>query len=157
MTGTLQTPLDDSRAGDLLEAGVENLMVLLPADESRAVRLIDVGDEFLVRVRWRLAGRLVPYLSGRWLVELFVDAVGGTGGMTGSLGVRSVDHRLDTPSPALFETSFVVSTAAGEEGVYRLLVTLGLSLTGDPGRLSELYGFVESVPIRIQSLPDERG
>lgn len=154
MRGTLHTPLDDS-AGDALTATVDELMIVHPAAPTHRRRLVDAGESVLVRPRWGLCGGLVPFLSGTWIVELFIDTIGASGTKIGKLGTESVPHRLNTRSPAQFEAAFTLATSPGDEGIYRLLVTIGLSLTGQRARLSELYGYVESHPIRIQGLDPE--
>lgn len=152
MTSQLQTPLDDVPGGGAILAGTVLSDPLRVVDnEGERTLLIETGDAFSVQLEWQLTGFLVPFISGTWSVELFIDDIDGVGTKAGSLGTLLVVAPGATLSPAMFNATFTVPTAAGDAGLYQLAATISFSPTGAPmGQGSAIFGFVESTPIRIQ-------
>jgi hypothetical protein len=71
--------------------------------------------------------------------------------MTGLIAGPAAVPITGNVSPLKFEHTFQVAPPKPRVGLYKLTATISHSPTGDPARLSEMFGFAESTPIDIKN------
>jgi hypothetical protein len=72
------------------------------------------------------------------------------GPMQGLIAGPAVLPIHPAPGPLEFEHTFRVRPPRPRQGLYRLTATINHSPTGDPKKISEMFGFAESTPIDIR-------
>jgi hypothetical protein len=122
--GSLQTTETDFGTTGHLDGTVTGMDVLDPTELTGGVpektTLLEVDDEFDVHLTWELNDSSPP-----------IQIVGGIG-------------------PLKFDYTFKVIPPKVQVGVYKLTATINHSPTGDPNKLTEMFGFAESTPINIR-------
>jgi hypothetical protein len=150
-SGSLQTPVTDFNVTGILDGQVTAMDVLDPTENNEKTMLLEVDDEFDVQVRWRLTGAATPVVGGTWIVSLYSDDMDGVGTMTGLIGGPAVVPITGNVSPLTFQHTFHVAPPRPKVGLYKLTATISHSPTGNPAKLSEMFGFAESTPISIEN------
>jgi hypothetical protein len=150
-SGSLQTPVTDFAVTGILDGQVTAIDVLDPTENNEKTVLLEVDDEFDVYVSWQLTGAATPVVGGTWIVSLYSDDMDGVGGMTGLIAGPATVPITGNVSPLKFEHTFQVPPPKPQVGLYKLTATISHSPTGDPARLSEMFGFAESTPIDIRN------
>jgi hypothetical protein len=148
-SGSLQTTVTDTGVGNILDGHVTGLDVLDPTENNEKTSLLEVDDEFDVVVSWQLTGNSTPVVGGSWIVALYSDDVDGQGQMTGLIAGPDIIPITGGVSPLTFEHKFQVSPPRPKVGLYQLIAVIKHSPTGDPAKLSEMFGYAESTPIMI--------
>ena len=149
-SGSLQTPATDFGVAGILDGQVTAMDVLDPTENNEKTSLLEVDDEFDVHLAWRLTGAATPIVGGSWVVSLYSDDMDGTGAMTGLIDGPAVIPITGNVSPLAFDHTFKVAPPKVKVGLYKLTATISHSPTGDPARLSEMFGFAEATPIDIR-------
>jgi hypothetical protein len=149
-SSSFQTQLTDSGVAGILDAKVTAMDVLDPAENNEKTSLLEADDEFDVRLTWQLTGTATPVISGAWIVSLYSENIDGIGEMTGLISGPAIIPITGGPSPLTFQHTFKVAPPIPKEGLYRLTATLNHSPTGDPAKISEMFGYAESTPIQIR-------
>lgn len=149
-SGSLQTPVTDFNVNGILDGQVTAMDVLDPTENNEKTMLLEVDDEFDVHVTWQLTGAATPVVGGAWIVSLYSDDMDGVGAMTGLIAGPATIPITGNVSPLTFEYTFQVPPPTPKVGLYKLTATISHSPTGDPARLSEMFGFAESTPIDIK-------
>ena len=54
------------------------------------------------------------------------------------------------PGTLFYEHTFHIAPPQPQEGLYKLTAAISHSPTGDPKKLSEMFGYAESTPIDIR-------
>jgi len=149
-SGSLQTPVTDFAVAGILDGQVTAMDVLDPTENNEKTSLLEVDDEFDVRLTWKLTGAATPVVGGSWVVSLYSDDMDGIGTMTGLIAGPAVVPITGGVSPLPFEHTFRVAPPKVKEGLYKLTATISHSPTGDPAKLSEMFGYAEATPIDIR-------
>lgn len=150
--GSLQTPVTDFNVPGILDGAVTRMDVLDPTENNEKTSLLEVDDEFDVEVGWQLSGAATPIVGGYWIVTLYSDDMDGVGTMKGPIGGPASIPITGGVGPLTYSYKFRVSPPTPKVGLYQLTATINHSPTGDPGKLSEMFGFAESTPIEIQKI-----
>jgi hypothetical protein len=146
-----QTPVP----ADILLGQVTAMDVVLPAWYNEETSLLEVDDEFDVVLHWELTGNSTPAVGGSWVLSLYSDDMDGQGLMTGLIAGPDQLPITGGVSPLKFAHKFTVSSPTPKEGVYKLTAVINHSPTGDPKKLSEMYGYADATPIDIRSTVTE--
>jgi hypothetical protein len=144
---SFQTQVTD----DVLHGQVTAMDVLDPTEGNEETSLLEVDDEFDVRLSWELTGATTPVVGGTWIVSLYSDDMDGVGAMTGLIAGPATIPIAGGTAPLKFQHTFKVPPPTPKEGVYKLTAIINHSPTGDPAQLSEIFGFADATPIRILS------
>ena len=148
-SGSLQTPASDFGIPGILDGQVMSMDVLDPTENNEKTSLLEVDDEFDVVLSWKLTGNSTPVVGGSWIVALYSDDIDGQGQMTGLIAGPDIEPITGGVSPLTFEHKFHVSPPTPKLGLYQLIAVIKHSPTGDPAKLSEMFGYAESTPIMI--------
>ena len=149
-SGSLQTPVTDFAVAGILDGQVTAMDVLDPTENDEKTSLLEVDDEFDVKLTWKLTGAATPVVGGSWVVSLYSDDMDGIGTMVGLIAGPAVVPITGGVSPLPFEHTFKVAPPKVKEGLYKLTATISHSPTGDPAKLSEMFGYAEATPIDIR-------
>jgi len=149
-SGALQTPVTDFKVPGILDGKVKSMVVLDPTEKNEKTALLEADDEFDVRLRWELSGAATTVVGGSWVVSLFSKNMDNVGPMQGLIAGPALVAILGAPSPLEFEHTFRVRPPRPRQGLYKLTATINHSPTGDPAKISEMFGFAESTPIDIR-------
>jgi hypothetical protein len=149
-SGSLQTPVTDFGVTGILDGQVTAMDVLDPTENNEKTSLLEVDDEFDVRLSWQLSGAATPVVGGAWVVALYSDDMDGVGAMTGLIAGPAVIPITGAAGPLTFQHTFQVAPPKPKVGLYKLTATISHSPTGDPARLSEMFGYAESTPVNIE-------
>ena len=149
-SGSLQTPVTDFNVPGILDGAVTRIDVLDPTENNEKTSLLEVDDPFAVVVAWQLSGAATPVVGGYWIVTLYSDDMDGVGAMKGRIGGPVAIAITGGVGPLLYAHTFQVNPPVPKVGLYKLTATICHSPTGDPAKLSEMFGFAESTPIDIQ-------
>ena len=104
---------------------------------------------------WQLTGNSTPIVGGSWIVALYSDDMDGQGLMTGLIAGPDIVPITGGVSPLEFKHKFTVSPPKPQLGLYQLTAVINHSPTGDPKKLSEMFGYAESTPIMITKIAVE--
>src|SRR5260370_42513151 len=148
-SGSLQTPVTDFNVPGILDGQVTGMDVLDPTENNEKTSLLEADDEFDVLLSWQLTGAATPVVGGYWVVSLYSDDMDGVGTMTGRISGPAVIPLQGAVTPLDFQYLFQVAPPTPQLGVYKLTATIHHSPTGDPARISEMFGFAASTPIEI--------
>jgi hypothetical protein len=148
-SGSLQTTVTDTGVPKILDGEVTGLDVLDPTENDEKTSLLEVDDEFDVVLTWQLTGNSTPVVGGSWIVSLYSDDMDGVGQMTGLIAGPSIIPITGGVSPLTFEHKFQVQPPSPKLGLYQLTAVISHSPTGDPAKLSEMFGYAESTPIMV--------
>jgi len=148
-SGSLQTPVTDFGISGILDGQVTAMDVLDPTENNEKTALLEVDDEFDVQLSWQLTGAATPIVGGYWVVRLYSDDMDGQGAMTGLLAGPVTIPNTPGVSPLNFQYTFKVLPPKPQTGLYKLTATIYHSPTGDPTKISEMFGFAESTPVEI--------
>jgi hypothetical protein len=148
-SGSLQTPVTDFGVTGILDGQVTAMDVLDPTEGNEKTSLLEVDDEFDVQVTWQLAGAATPVVGGTWIVSLYSDDMDGVGAMKGLISGPASIPITGGAGPLTFQHTFKVAPPVPQEGLYKLTATISHSPTGDPAKLSEMFGYAESTPVNI--------
>ena len=156
-TGSLQTPATDALGtpNAVLDGKVTGMDVLDPTENNEKTTLLEVDDEFDVKVTWELDGAATTVLGGSWIVSLYSDDMDGVGTMKGLISGPHILPIVGNVSPLKFEHTFKVSPPKPKVGLYKLTAVINHSPTGNPRRVTEMFGFAESTPIDIRQITVE--
>ena len=150
-SGSLQTTMTDSGLPGFLDGQVTGMDVLDPTEGNEKTSLLEDDDEFDVQLTWQLTGSSTPVVGGSWVVALYSDDIDGVGAMTGLIAGPALVPIVGNVSPLTFQHTYKGSPPTPKVGIYKLTATISHSPTGDPNRLSEMFGYAESTPINIRS------
>ena len=150
-SGSLQTPVTDFAVTGILDGQVTGMDVLDPTENNEKIVLLEVDDEFDVQVSWQLTGAATPVVGGTWIVSLFSSNMDGVGTMTGLIAGPATIPITGNVSPLKFQHTFQVAPPKPKVGLDKLTATISHSPTGNPAKLSEMFGFAESTPINIEN------
>jgi hypothetical protein len=150
-SSALQTPATDFGISGLLDGQVTGMDVLDPTEGNERTTLLEVDDEFDVKVSWQLTGAATPVVGGAWIVSLYSSNMDGTGTMTGLIAGPAAISITGGISPLKFEHTFKVAPPKPKEGLYKLTATINHSPIADPTKLTEMFGFAESTPVDIRN------
>jgi hypothetical protein len=152
-SGSFQTPATDALGSPnvVLDGKVTGMDVLDPTENEKTA-LLEVDDEFDVLLTWELDGAATTVLGGSWIVSLYSDDMDGVGGMKGLIAGPAVIPIVGNISPLVFTHTFRVPTPKPQVGLYKLTAVINHSPTGDPKRLTEMFGFAESTPVDIRQI-----
>lgn len=151
-SGSFQTPATDALGSPnvVLDGKVTGMDVLDPTENNEKTTLLEVDDEFDVLLTWELDGAATTVLGGSWIVSLYSDDMDGVGGMKGLIAGPAVIPIVGNISPLVFTHTFQVPPPKPQVGLYKLTAVINHSPTGDPKRLTEMFGFAESTPVDIR-------
>jgi hypothetical protein len=149
-SGSLQTTMTDSGLPGFLDGQVTGMDVLDPTEGNEKTSLLEDDDEFDVQLTWQLTGSSTPVVGGKWVVALYSDDIDGVGAMTGLISGPALVPIVGNVSPLTFQHTFRVRPPIPKVGIYKLTATISHSPTGDPNRLSEMFGYAEATPINIR-------
>lgn len=151
-SGALQTPATDNLGSpnSVLDGKVTGMDVLDPTENNEKTTLLEVDDEFDVRLSWELDGAATTVVGGFWIVTLFSNDMDGVGTMRGLIAGPDTIPISGAPSPLVFQHTFKVPTPKPQVGLYKLTATINHSPSGDPKKLTEMFGFAESTPVDIR-------
>jgi hypothetical protein len=150
-SGSLQTPVTDFNVPGILDGKVTGMDVVDPTENNEKTSLLEVDDEFDVQVSWQLTGAATPIVGGSWVVSLYSGNMDGVGAMKGLISGPAIVPITGAAGTLSFSHTFKVAPPVPQEGVYKLTATISHSPTGDPNKLSEMFGFAESTPIEIRN------
>ena len=148
-SGSLQTTVTDTGVTNILDGQVTGLDVFDTTENNEKTSLLEVDDEFDVVLSWQLAGNSTPVVGGSWIVALYSDDIDGQGQMTGLIAGPDIVPITGGVSPLTFQHKFQVSPPTPQVGLYQLTAVINHSPTGNPAKLSEMFGYAESTPIMI--------
>jgi hypothetical protein len=148
VASALQTQWTDTAAPNSLAGKVTSMQVLDPTEGKEKTSLLELGEPFDVRVAWELTGTGTPAVGGYWVADLYSDDIDGVGTMV-MPALQATIHIVGGVSPLKFHHTFHVPASVSKEGVYQLTATISHSPTGNPNKVSEMFGYAESSPIRI--------
>jgi hypothetical protein len=148
-SGSLQTPATDFNVPGILDGEVTGMDVLDPTENNEKTSLLEVDDEFDVQLSWQLSGAATPVVGGSWIVSLYSDDMDGVGAMTGLISGPVAVPITGGAGTLVFQYTFQVAPPTPKEGLYKLTATINHSPTGDPAKVSEMFGFAESTPVKI--------
>lgn len=154
-SGELQTPVTDFTKPGILDGKVTALKVLDPTEHKEKTSLLEVNDPFDVQISWELTGAATTVAGGFWVVTLYSDDIDGVGQMTGPIAGPATIPITGGVAPLEFKHEFRVRPPTPRAGLYQLTATINHSPTGDPKRLSEMFGYAESTPIDIRDVTVE--
>jgi len=156
-SGSLQTPATDALGSPntVLDGKVTGMDVLDPTENNEKTTLLEVDDEFDVQVTWELDGAATTVLGGSWIVSLYSNDMDGVGAMKGLISGPGIVPIVGGTSPLAFHHTFHVSPPTPRVGLYKLTAVINHSPTGNPRRLTEMFGFAESTPIDIRRITVE--
>jgi len=149
--GSLQTPATDALGSPnvVLDGKVTDMDVLDPTENNEKTTLLEVDDEFDVRIRWELDGAATTVVGGYWIVSLYSDDMDGVGTMNGRIAGPDTIAIVGGVTPLKFQHTFKVSPPKPKVGLYKLTATINHSPTGKQNQLTEMFGFAESTPVQI--------
>ena len=150
-SSALQTPVTDFNVHGILDGKVTGMAVLDPTEGNERISLLEVDDEFDVRLRWELTGANTTTTGGFWIVSLYSSNMDGTGTMVGLLAASPAIPITPGVSPLKFEYTFKVAPPTPKEGLYKLTATINHAPTGNPNQISEMFGYAESTPVDIRT------
>jgi hypothetical protein len=150
-SGSLQTPVTDFNVPGILDGQVTGMDVLDPTENDEKTSLLEVDDEFDVALSWQLSGAATPVVGGYWVVSLYSQNMDGVGAMQGLISGPVVIAIQGAAGTLAFENTFHVAPPEPKEGLYKLTATISHSPTGDPNKLSEMFGYAESTPVDIRN------
>jgi hypothetical protein len=148
-SGSLQTPATDFSVPGILDGQVTGMDVVDPTENNEKTSLLEVDDEFDVQLSWQLSGAATPVVGGSWIVSLYSDDMDGVGAMTGRISGPASVPITGGAGTLAFQHTFKVAPPIPREGLYKLTATISHSPTGDPAKLSEMFGYAESTPVNI--------
>lgn len=148
-SGSLQTPVTDFGVSGILDGKVTAMDVLDPTENNEKTSLLEVDDEFDVQLAWELSGAATPVVGGTWIVSLYSDDMDGAGTMAGLISGPATIPITGGAGTLTFQHKFKVAPPKPKVGLYKLTATISHSPTGNPAKLSEMFGFGESTPINI--------
>ena len=151
-SGALETPVTDFHTPGILDGKVTGLKVLDPTEHKEKTSLLEVNDPFDVQVSWELTGAATTVAGGSWVVTLYSDDIDGVGQMTGRIAGPAVIPIIGGVTPLKFKHEFQVRPPTPKVGLYQLTATINHSPTGDPKKVSEMFGYAESTPIDIRDV-----
>jgi len=151
-SGALQTPVTDFHTPGILDGEVTGLKVLDPTEHKEKTSLLEVNDPFDVQVTWELKGAATTVAGGSWVVTLYSDDIDGVGLMTGRIAGPAIIPITGGVAPLKFKHEFKVRPPVPKVGLYQLTATINHSPTGDPKKVSEMFGYAESTPIDIRDV-----
>jgi hypothetical protein len=153
-SGSLQTPATDALGSPnvVLDGKVTGMDVLDPTENNEKTTLLEVDDEFDVLVTWELDGAATTVLGGSWIISLYSDDMDGVGAMKGLIAGPAVIPIVGSTSPLVFKHTFQVPPPKPQVGLYKLTAVINHSPTGDPKKLTEMFGFAESTPVDIRQI-----
>jgi hypothetical protein len=154
-SGALQTPVTDFNVLGILDGKVTSMAVLDPTENNEKTSLLEVDDEFDVRLKWELSGAATPILGGYWVVTLYSKNMDGEGKMQGRIAGPAIFQIVGQPGKVKFEHTFHIAPPEPKQGLYKLTATINHSPTGDPKKLSEMFGYAESTPVDIRKIKEE--
>jgi hypothetical protein len=154
-SGSLQTPVTDFNVPGILDGKVTRMDVLDPTENNEKTSLLEVDDEFDVRLKWELSGAATPVVGGSWIVTLYSKNMDGEGHMQGRISGPALVPLVGQPGTVKFEHTFRVAPPTPKQGLYKLTATINHSPTGDPKKLSEMFGYAESTPVDIRKIKEE--
>ena len=137
---------------DMLDGKITAMDVLDPTENNEKTSLLEADDQFDVKLTWKLTGAATPDVHGSWVVSLYSDDMDGIGTMTGLIAGPAIIPITGDVSPLTFEHKFKVAPPKPKEGLYKLTATISHSPTGDPAKLSEMFGHAEATPIDIRQV-----
>jgi hypothetical protein len=149
-SGALQTPVTDFKVPGILDGEVKSMDVLDPTEKNEKTALLEEDDEFAVRLIWQLSGAATTVVGGYWVVSLYSKNMDAVGPMQGLISGPAVIPIHGAAGPLTFEHTFRVRPPKPRQGLYKLTATINHSPTGDPKKVSEMFGFAESTPIDIR-------
>jgi hypothetical protein len=149
-SSALQTPVTDFGIHGILDGKVNSIVVLDPTEKNEKTALLESDDEFDVRIRWQLSGAATTVVGGYWVVSLYSKNMDNVGPMQGLIAGPAVIAIYPAAGPLTYEHTFRVRPPRPRQGLYRLVATINHSPTGDPNKVSEMFGFAESTPIDIR-------
>jgi hypothetical protein len=149
-SGALQTPVTDFKVHGILDGAVKSMDVLDPTEKNEVTVLLESDDEFTVRLNWQLSGAATTVVGGYWVVWLFSKNMDNKGTMEGLIAGPDVIAIHGAPSPLTYQHTFRVRPPRPRQGLYKLTATINHSPTGNPKKVSEMFGFAESTPIDIR-------
>ena len=151
-SGSLQTPVTDFGVSGILDGQVTGMCVLDPTEKNEKTVLLERDDEFDVQLTWQLSGAATPVLGGSWVVALYSKNMDGIGAMQGLISGPAVIPIHGAAGPLTYEYTFHVTPPTPKRGLYKLTATINHSPTGDPNKVSEMFGYAESTPIDIRNV-----
>ena len=151
-SGSLQTTMTDSGLSGFLDGQVTGMDVLDPTEGNEKTSLLEDDDEFDVQLTWQLTGSSTPVVGGTWVVALYSDDIDGVGAMTGLIDGPALIPIVGGVSPLTFQHTFKVPPPTPKVGIYKLTAVISHSPTGDPNKLSEMFGYAESTPVNIRHI-----
>ena len=154
-SGALQTPVTDFNVLGILDGKVTSMAVLDPTENNEKTSLLEVDDEFDVQLSWELCGAATPVVGGYWVVALYSKNMDGVGTMQGLISGPAVIAIQGAPGCLAFQYTFHIAPPQPKEGLYKLTATINHSPTGDPKKLSEMFGYAESTPVDIRKIKEE--
>jgi len=140
----------DFAVAGILDGQVTAMDVLDPTENNEKTSLLEVDDEFDVKLTWQLTGAATPVVGGSWIVSLYSDDMDGVGAMTGLIAGPATVPITGGISPLHFQHTFRVAPPKPKVGLYKLTATISHSPTGNPAQLSEMFGYAEATPINIR-------
>lgn len=149
-SGALQTPVTDFKVHGILDGEVKSMVVLDPTEKNEKTALLESDDEFKVQLTWELSGAATTVVGGYWVVSLYSKNMDNVGPMQGLIAGPEVIAIHPGPGPLLYKHTFRVRPPRPRQGLYKLTATINHSPTGDPTKVSEMFGFAESTPIDIR-------
>ena len=149
-SGALQTPATDFRVYGILDAKVKSIVVLDPTEKNEKTVLLESDDEFDVQLTWELSGAATTVVGGYWVVSLYSKNMDHKGPMQGLIAGPAVITIHAAPGPLTYKHTFRVRPPRPRQGLYKLTATINHSPTGNPKKVSEMFGFAESTPIDIR-------
>lgn len=151
-SGAMETPVTDFHVPGILDGKVTGLRVLDPTEQNERVSLLEVDDPFDVKLSWELTGAATPVVGGSWVVTLYSNDIDGMGQMTGQIAGPAIVPITGAVAPLKFDHVFNVKPPTPKVGLYQLTATINHSPTGDPAKISEMFGYAESTPIDIRDV-----
>jgi hypothetical protein len=151
-SGSLQTPVTDFKVSGILDGKVTGIDTYDPTEKGEKTALLEVDDTFDCVVTWELDGAATPVVGGSWIVSLYSKNMDGVGTMEGLISGPVVIPIVGAAGPLKFKHTFPVAPPTPKEGLYQLIATINHSPTGDPKKVSEMFGFAESTPIDIRKV-----
>ncbi|HMD92437.1 MAG TPA: hypothetical protein VKG80_07320 [Trebonia sp.] len=151
-SGAMETPVTDFHVHGILDGKVTGLKVLDPTEHNEKISLLEVDDPFDVQLSWELTGAATTVVGGFWVVTLYSNDIDGVGQMTGQIAGPAVVPIIGGVAPLKFEYVFNVAPPTPKVGLYQLTATINHSPTGDPAKISEMFGYAESTPIDIRDV-----
>jgi len=148
-SGSLQTTVTDTGSTGILDGQVTGMDVVDPTEGNEKTSLLEVDDDFDVQLTWQLTGNSTPVVGGSWIVSLYSDDMDGASRMNGLLAGPTAIPIVGGVSPLTFQHTFQIAPPTPQVGLYKLTAIINHSPTGDPAKLSEMFGYAESTPVMI--------